>query len=156
MSMGLPNPNPTYKALSDLAIDLKGAVVISHSQSGAYPLEAALVNPNGIKAMILVEPGRYPNHYTSEQFALVSKILTLVVFGDNLNQPTGVPHSWQTAYEGCKTYIEKVNAAGGKAEMFYLPEKGIKGNSHMLMQDKNNLQVADMILAWIVKNVAKI
>ena len=26
---------------------------------------------------------------------------------------------------------------------------GIKGNSHMLMQDRNNLQLADLILAWI-------
>ncbi len=26
---------------------------------------------------------------------------------------------------------------------------GIKGNSHMLMQDKNNLQLADLIIGWI-------
>ena len=26
---------------------------------------------------------------------------------------------------------------------------GIKGNSHMLMQDRNNLQLADLILTWI-------
>jgi hypothetical protein len=31
----------------------------------------------------------------------------------------------------------------------YLPKMGIKGNSHMLMQDKNNLQLADLILRWI-------
>jgi hypothetical protein len=26
---------------------------------------------------------------------------------------------------------------------------GIKGNSHMLMQDRNNLDLADLILQWI-------
>ena len=30
----LPTPNPNYKALSDLAIKLKGAVLMGHSQSG--------------------------------------------------------------------------------------------------------------------------
>jgi hypothetical protein len=29
------------------------------------------------------------------------------------------------------------------------PEIGIHGNSHMMMQDRNNLQVADVISAWI-------
>jgi hypothetical protein len=35
----------------------------------------------------------------------------------------------------------------------YLPKMGIKGNSHMLMQDKNNLQLADLILGWIDERV---
>jgi len=33
--------------------------------------------------------------------------------------------------------------------MMHLPKYGQFGNSHMLMQDKNNLQVADLILKWI-------
>ena len=30
-----------------------------------------------------------------------------------------------------------------------LPDLGIKGNSHMLMMDKNNIQIADLIIAWL-------
>jgi hypothetical protein len=30
---------------------------------------------------------------------------------------------------------------------------GIHGNSHMIMQDRNNLQIADLILKWIETNV---
>ena len=30
------------------------------------------------------------------------------------------------------------------------PEVGIKGNSHMLMQDKNNAEIADVIQKWLV------
>jgi hypothetical protein len=26
---------------------------------------------------------------------------------------------------------------------------GIHGNSHMLMQDMNNLQIADLVLSWM-------
>jgi hypothetical protein len=34
-------------------------------------------------------------------------------------------------------------------------ETGIRGNSHMIMQDKNNLQIADLILEWIDERVGK-
>jgi len=34
-------------------------------------------------------------------------------------------------------------------------EIGTRGNSHMIMQDKNNLQVADLILKWIGERVSK-
>lgn len=149
VSMSLSNPNPTYKALADLSADLGKAVLVSHSQSGAYPIEAALLKADGIAAMILVEPGRCPTGLKPEQLAILAKIPTLIVFGDYLANPTGIPHSWQTAYDGCTKYVEEVNQAGGKVQMLYLPEKGIKGNSHMPMQDKNNLQIADMLLKWL-------
>ena len=50
-----PAPNPNYKALSDLAIKLKGAVLMGHSQSGRFPLDAALINSAGIKGVIFLE-----------------------------------------------------------------------------------------------------
>ena len=35
------------------------------------------------------------------------------------------------------------------------PEQAsLRGNSHMMMQDKNNLQVADLILKWIAEKVS--
>ena len=34
-------------------------------------------------------------------------------------------------------------------EILILPEAGLKGNSHMMMMDRNNLQVADLIIGWI-------
>jgi hypothetical protein len=33
--------------------------------------------------------------------------------------------------------------------MLYLPDKGIRGNNHMIMQDKSNLQIANLIREWI-------
>jgi hypothetical protein len=49
--------------------------------------------------------------------------------------------------------VGQLKAAGGNAEMMYLPALGIKGNSHMLMQDRNSLQVADLIIGWLDKHV---
>jgi hypothetical protein len=37
--------------------------------------------------------------------------------------------------------------------MLYPPDLGIHSNSHMFMLDKNNLQIADLILKWIDENV---
>jgi hypothetical protein len=47
-------------------------------------------------------------------------------------------------------YADAVRAAGGKVDVVNLPEAGINGNSHMLMMDKNNGQVADLINKWLV------
>ena len=34
-------------------------------------------------------------------------------------------------------------------------ETGVRGNSHMIMQDKNHLQIADLVLKWIDESVSK-
>jgi hypothetical protein len=34
-----------------------------------------------------------------------------------------------------------------------IPDEGIHGNTHMMMQDRNNLDVADWILRWIDTHV---
>jgi hypothetical protein len=37
-----------------------------------------------------------------------------------------------------------------------LPDIGIKGNTHMLMQDDNNLDIADILIDWIGKHVTTV
>jgi len=147
----LPTPFPTFKALSDLATQLNGAVVMGHSQSGPFPLETALLNPAATKALVLVEPGRCPDTYTDEQVKVLATIPILVVFGDHRDIPTGISirPSWQLSFEGCQALIGRVKAAGGDAQMLNPSDRGIRGNSHMIMQDKNNLQIADLILQWL-------
>jgi len=155
MSFGLPRPNPTLKALSDLATELKGAVLIGHSQSGAFPLEAALLNPAAAKALVLIEPGGCPGNYTDAQIKTLAALPVLAVFGDHRDQATGIGirPSWQLSFESCQTLLGRLKAAGGRAQMLSPAETGIRGNSHMIMQDKNNLQIADLILKWIDEQV---
>jgi hypothetical protein len=40
-----------------------------------------------------------------------------------------------------------------KPLVIHLPKMGIRGNSHMLMQDRNNLQLAGLVIAWIDNHV---
>ena len=143
---GVPNPNPTLRALADLGGQLNGAVLMGHSQSGSFPLAAALLNPAGAKGLVLVEPGGCPARYTPEDIAALAKIPILVVFGDHRETPTGLQGfpTWQTRYEGCLALIDRLKTAGGQAEMLAPPDRGISGKSHMIMQDKRNLQMADL------------
>lgn len=154
---GIPSPNPTFQALSDLAGQLNGAVLMGHSQSGPFPLAAALLNPAAAKGLVLVEPGRCPANHTAEQIRTLVPIPILVVFGDHRDTPTGIATrpSWQESFDSCQEFLGRVKAAGGKAEMLNPPERGIRGNSHMIMQDRNNLQIADLILQWIDERVSK-
>ena len=48
-------------------------------------------------------------------------------------------------------YAAAVKAAGGMVDVINLPEIGIRGNSHMVMMDKNNQEVADVIHNWLVQ-----
>jgi len=154
---GLPTPNPTFKALSDLASQLNGAVLMGHSQSGRFPLEAALLNPSATKGLVLVEPGNFPSRYTDEQVKILAAVPILVVFGDHRDTPTGISSrpSWKLSFDGCQELIGRLKAAGGQAQMLDPAERGIRGNSHMIMQDKNHLQIADLILKWIDESVSK-
>jgi pimeloyl-ACP methyl ester carboxylesterase len=152
---GLPTPNPTHKALSDLASQLNGAVLMGHSQSGAFPLAAALLNPAAAKGLVLVEPGTCPSTYTDDQIKTLAALPILAVFGDHRDVATGIGirPSWQLSFESCQALIGRLKAVGGDAQMFNPPDRGIRGNSHMIMQDKNNLQIADVILQWINEHV---
>ena len=153
---GIPTPTPTIRALSDLARDLNGAVLMGHSQSGSFPLESALLDPAATRALVLIEPGSCPARYTPEQIASLATVPILVVFGDHRDNPTGIPTLpiWQERYEACGALIERLTQAGGTATMLAPQELGASGNSHMIMQDRNNLQVADLILDWIAAHAA--
>ena len=146
---GIPQPTPTIQHMATLARDLGGAVLMGHSQSGSFPLAAALVDPSAARALVLLEPGVCPA-YSDAEVAMLAKIPLLVVFGDHRDNPTGIPSlpNWQQRYEGCVTLIGRLQKAGGAAEMLAPPELG-PGNSHMLMQDRNSLELADRILTWI-------
>jgi hypothetical protein len=51
--------------------------------------------------------------------------------------------------------LQDTQAIGGKSAFMGPYGKGLRGNTHMMMMDLNNLQVADWISAWVEKNVPK-
>ncbi len=59
--------------------------------------------------------------------------------------------SYHAPYDHCTSkYLAQ---AGVKHSFVRLPEVGIKGNGHMMMLEKNNLQIAALLRSWIEKNI---
>jgi hypothetical protein len=139
----LPMPNPTVPALTELAQKIGNTVLMNHSQSGIYPFQTAVLGQKGIAAIVAIELGACPT--PPDDLKPYVGLPILVLFGDYVDE---FPR-WAPRLANCRAFA---NAAGGKAEVLVLPEIGIKGNRHMLMQDNNSLDIADILLDWIGKN----
>ena len=138
--------NPTVANMAALAHDLGGAVLVGHSQSSGFPTQAVLKDSSGIRGIIQLETGCFGN-LTVGEVAILAKIPILVVVGDHFSTPQ--PPST------CTTELQQINGAGGDMTFIALPTFGLIGNSHMFMQDKNNLEVADIIEDWIRRHVER-
>ena len=45
---------------------------------------------------------------------------------------------------------ERILELGGDSTWMHLPEMGIRGNTHAMMQDDNSRQIADLVCDWLV------
>jgi pimeloyl-ACP methyl ester carboxylesterase len=136
------------EALIDLLDQIGPAILVVHSQSGPFPDPVVEQRPGLVKAVINIEgfEGLPPN---AAQIAAYAKVPLIDIFGDNvIGNTTGLGEG---RYNGRKATIDKINAAGGKAEIVLLANAGLYGNTHMLMQDKNNDKIADLLIKWIDK-----
>ena len=170
------------------------AIVLTHSQSGAFGWLIADARPKLVKAIIAIEPSGPPFEATiigtgkarpwgptdipitydppvkdPSEFALVrdekpdgpDKFLCWMQKDParqlvNLkNIPTVVisaEASYHQLYDNCTVkYLKQAGMA--HIEWIPLQSKGIHGNGHMVMIEKNNLQIAKLIDDWVVKNV---
>ena len=48
-------------------------------------------------------------------------------------------------------FYDAIHKAGGRVKVVNLPQMGILGNSHMLIMDRNNLEVAGLIQQWLAE-----
>jgi hypothetical protein len=119
-------------------------VVLVHSQAGQFGYKVAQARPEKIRALVAVEPA---GDGDPKQAAKLAGIPTLVLYGDYIEQDT----RWPTIRRNGIAFADTVNKAGGKVEVVDLPKVGIKGNSHMVMMDRNSSQVAALIQAWLEK-----
>jgi pimeloyl-ACP methyl ester carboxylesterase len=145
----LPTPNPTVPALSELAQRLNGTILISHSQSGIYPFQTAVLSRKGVAGIVSIEPAACPA--ANSDMRPFAGMPILVLFGDYVD----LSQRWAPRLKACREFVQAANKAGSRAEVVLLPDVGFHGNSHMLMQDRNSLQVADWLLGWIDRHVER-
>jgi pimeloyl-ACP methyl ester carboxylesterase len=124
-------------------------VLLVHSQGGAFGFKVAEQRPDKIKAIVAVESATAGN---VGKAAALKNTPALMLFGDYVDQHP----RWATFKKIDLQYADAVRGGGGTVDVINLPDLGIKGNSHMLMQDKNNAEIAEVIQKWLVgKNLVE-
>jgi pimeloyl-ACP methyl ester carboxylesterase len=140
------NDAATQNAYNALVEKICPCVVMVHSQGGSFGFNAALAAPDKIKALVAIEPSGAPDP-AKVDVSKVKGVPHLIVWGDFLDKVA----VWQRLPFAPTKYRDALVAAGGKADVFDLPVMGIKGNTHMLMMDRNSDDVAKLIHDWIAK-----
>ena len=155
LNAALPADNPSYADLAALGHQLGGAVLMGHSESFMFPERAALDDPSGVKGIISLESGyACATSFTPEQRTTLAHIPILIVFSDHhADAPEPFGSRWTTSMQQCRDFADTIRQAGGDVTFMHLPEMGIHGNTHMFMLDKNNLEIADLLLGWIDAHV---
>ena len=148
-------------------------ILITHSAGGG-PGWITAVKSDKVKAIISLEPGTFPfpegevpeveetsspfpargQSVSMEDFLKLTKIPIVVYFGDNI--PTGEKISdnwgfdnWRIRLNLAKKWEQVMKKYGGDVEIVYLPDVGVRGNTHFLMSDKNNLEIANVMEKWL-------
>jgi pimeloyl-ACP methyl ester carboxylesterase len=141
---------PRWSSTDDLTLDaysallerIGPAVIVAHSQGGAFAFKAAERNPAKTAAIVAIEPAQGG---TIDAAARLADVPVLVVYGDHLDRDA----RWPTIRKRTDTYLDALRQAGGKLRILDLPAEGITGNSHMMMMESNNLQIAALIQGWL-------
>jgi hypothetical protein len=131
-------------AYTELVDKVCPCVILVHSQAGQFGQKVAQARPDKVKALVLVEPAGLGD---PKLVANLKNIPILTVYGDYIEQDS----RWPAIRANQLKQLEAVKAAGGRYDVVNLPQAGIKGNSHMMMMDRNSDQIAGIINDWLEK-----
>ncbi|WP_370850709.1 alpha/beta fold hydrolase [Megasphaera sp.] len=163
-------------ALAKLFDKIGPAVLVTHSMGGTVGWRTPFRTDN-VKAIVAFEPGGSPFLFPEgevpqaeipvyapvaaqakavplKDFMKLTKIPIILYYGDNIaDKPSKQvgPDKWRSEFDMAKKFVAAVNRHGGHAEIVHLPDIGIKGNTHFLMSDLNNQQIADLMANWLHK-----
>lgn len=176
---GTPNTGPLdFEVIADAvakAIDKIGpCILITHSQGGGAGWLTALRTDN-IKAIVAYEPGGSPRLFPEdeipeaidtsfgtiagtgiplEKFKKLTKMPIIIFYGDYIaTKPTDNygQDQWRGEIKMGRDFAAAINRYGGDAALVHLPEIGIKGNTHFMFADLNNLELADLLSKWLTE-----
>ena len=149
------------------------SILFSHSQAGGPGWLTAIKSTN-VKAIIALEPGSgfifpegevpppmpsaagtlSPEAVPRADFEKLCRIPIVIYYGDNFPaEPTTErgQDNWRVRLAMARLWVAAINRHGGDARLVHLPETGIYGNTHFLMSDLNNVQIADLVSAFLAE-----
>jgi pimeloyl-ACP methyl ester carboxylesterase len=148
-------------------------ILFSHSQAGGPGWLTAIKSVN-VKAIVALEPGSgfmFPEGELPEpmpsaagtltaeavpvaDFEKLTRIPIIIYYGDNFPAEPTVERgqdNWRVRLAMARRWVDAVNKRGGDAQLVHLPQIGIRGNTHFLMSDLNNLQIADLVSGFLAE-----
>lgn len=160
----------SLKAVFDKSGD---GVLITHSAGGGPGWAAAMLSDK-VQGVISLEPGTFPfpegevpeleatsspfpavgQSVPMSEFLKLTKIPIVVYFGDNIpaeRTDNWGQDNWRVRLNLARQWESVMKKFGGDVEIVYLPDMGVKGNTHFLMADLNNVQIADIMEQWMKK-----
>ena len=149
------------------------SILFGHSMGGTVCWRTVFRTDN-VKAIVAFEPGGTPFVFPEgevpvaekatfeplgasamavplEDFMKLTKIPIILYYGDNIQKSETLvgPDKWYTELQMAKKFVETINRHGGQAELVELPKVGLKGNTHFLMADLNNVELANLVESWL-------
>lgn len=158
------------RTMAQLMDKIGSGVLVTHSQGGLPGWYVPILSGN-TRAVVAYEPGIYlfpegevPAPITGltgtltgqavsmDDFMKLTQIPLIIYFGDYI--PTEVStelgaENWRTRLQLGKEFVAAVNRHGGDATLVHLPELGIYGNTHFLFAEKNNAELAALLMEWM-------
>lgn len=167
------DPQMLADGVSALVDRVGPAVLVTHSQAGGPGWLTAIENPN-VKGVVALEPGSgfvfpqdempeampsaagtlTPEAIPAADFDKLTRIPIVIYYGDNIpTEPTSErgKDNWRVRLAMARLWVDAVNRHGGDATLVHLPEIGIIGNTHFLMSDLNNGEIADLIAKFLAE-----
>lgn len=121
-----------------------GAIVLAHSQGCNFALTSALNAPERVRAVICLDPSGAPDPALLGA-ARVRQVPHLFVWGDNWRDND----FWRGSRPASERWRDALIEAECDVTWIDLPERGIAGNSHVLMGDTNSDEIAALVLDWM-------
>ena len=140
------NDGITQAAYDALVQKVGPSVIMTHSQGGSFGFRAALHAPETVRAVIAIEPSGAPDPGSAD-LARLRTVPHLVVLGDYIDRNA----YWQGIVTRVQAYLQALRDVGGSADVLDLPARGIRGNTHFPMMDRNSDAVAALVQAWMEK-----
>lgn len=169
---GAFDANLVADATAEVFEESGDGVLVTHSQGG-LPGWMAAAKQDKVRAVVAYEPGNYlfpedevPEAMPSrtgalqgvgvpmEEFMKLTEKPIVIYFGDYIPEEDEVSddlgaENWRVRQALGEKFVETVNKYGGDATLVKLPELGIYGNTHFLFAELNNVELADLLSAWL-------
>ncbi|MFW2851154.1 alpha/beta fold hydrolase [Sphingomonas sp. TX0543] len=144
------------EAIADPLFELTGStIIVSHSAGGPCGWALAAKGGDQVAAIVAIEPLGFPGMvHPLGTFDNGLCALPYAGVADPFDRPVAI-------VTGEATWMRDANARaaafirglGNVFEHIQLEDHGVGGNGHMLMSELNSASIADLLVAWIGRNV---